>query len=96
MISIKDSYKKLKKRNEIFVIDSRCVIFATSPLTVPPDCIKPDIMVNLEGGGEGKINEGQRGLFVSPIRGNIFHSIDMIGDIISTSLPIGDPLWFGC
>lgn len=38
-------YEKFKKRYEISVFDSRCIIFSTENLMLPPNCLRPDIMV---------------------------------------------------
>ena len=45
LTGILPQYEKIKRRMETSVIDSRCIVFSQEPLTLPPDCIRPDIMV---------------------------------------------------
>ena len=45
LTGIVPQYEKIKRRMETSVIDSRCIVFSQETLTLPPDCIRPDIMV---------------------------------------------------
>ncbi|XP_063691039.1 trafficking protein particle complex subunit 9-like [Bolinopsis microptera] len=45
LAGILPQYEKIKRRMDSTVIDSRCIIFSEESLMLPPDCIRPDIMV---------------------------------------------------